>query len=81
MEEVEVGVIYNTLLDSNEGDISAYASQTIYFSNMNEYKIWDRENPVELLLSLETQYDAEPLLMSSIRIIRHSETSSWCLAL
>ena len=43
MEEVQVGVIYNTLLDSNEGDLSPCASQAIYFSNMNEIKISDRE--------------------------------------
>ena len=48
MEEVQVGVIYNTLLDSNEGDLSPHASQTIYFSKINENKISDRETPVEL---------------------------------
>ena len=48
MEEVQVGVIYNTLLDSNEGDLSPHASQTIYLFNINENKIWDRETPVEL---------------------------------
>ena len=52
MEEVHVGVIYNTLLDSNEGNLSPHAPQTIYFSNLNENKISDRETPVELL-SLE----------------------------
>ena len=57
MEEVQVqvGVIYNTLLDSNEGDISPHVSQTIYFSSINENNISDRETPVELL-SLEPQY-------------------------
>ena len=50
-----MGVIYNTLLDSNDGDLSPHASQTIYFSNKNENKISDRETPVELL-SLELQY-------------------------
>ena len=55
MEEVQVGIIYNTLLDSNEGDLSPHASQTIYFSSMNENKISDRETPVELL-SFEPQY-------------------------
>ena len=69
-EEVQVGVIYNT--DSNEGDLSPHASQTIYFSNINENKISDRETPVELL-SLEPQYGTEPLLISSISIIRHSK--------
>ena len=49
MEEVKVGVIYNTLLDSNEGDLSPHASQTIYFSKIKENKIPDRETPVELL--------------------------------
>ena len=48
MEEVQIGVIYNRLLDSNEGDLSPHASQTIYFSNINENKISDRETPVEL---------------------------------
>ena len=61
MEEVQVGAIYNTLLDSNEGDLSPHASQTIYFSNINESKISDRETPVELL-SLEPQYGTEPFI-------------------
>ena len=77
MEDVYVGVIYYTLLDSNEGDLSPHASQTIYFSNINENKISNRESPVELL-SLEPQYGTEPLLISSIRVIRHSEASSCC---
>ena len=47
--------IYTTLLDSNEGDLIPHASQTIYFANINENKISDRETPVELLL-LEPQY-------------------------
>ena len=59
---VQVDVIHNRLLDSNEGDLSLHASQTIYFSNINENKISDRETPVELL-SLEPQYGTEPLLM------------------
>ena len=71
MEEVQVGVIHNTLLDSNEGDLSPHASQTIYFSNINENTISDRETPVELL-SLEPHYGTEPILISSISIIRHS---------
>ena len=62
MEEVQVGVIYNTLLDSNEGDLSPHASRTIYFSNINENKISDRETPVELS-SLEPQYGTESLLI------------------
>ena len=77
MEEVLACVIYNTLLDSNEGDLSPHASQTIYFSNINENKISDSETPIELL-SLEPQYGAEPLLISAISIIRHSEASSCC---
>ena len=77
MEEVQVGVLYNTLLDSNEVDLSPHASQIIYFSNINENKILDRETPVELL-SLEPQYGTGPLLISSISIIRHSEASSCC---
>ena len=48
MEEIHVGVIYNTLLDSNEGDLSPNASQTIYFSNINENKISDGETSVKL---------------------------------
>ena len=41
-----MGVIYNTLLDSNEGDLSPHASQTIYFSIVNENKISDIKTPV-----------------------------------
>ena len=77
MEEVQKGVIYNKLLDSNEGYLSQHASQTIYFSNINETKISDRETPVKLL-SLEPQYGTEPLLIGSISIIRHSKASSFC---
>ena len=58
MEEVKVGVIYNKLLDSNEGVVSPHASQTVYFSDINENKISDREYPVELL-SLEPQFGTE----------------------
>ena len=47
MEKVQVGVMYNTLLDSNEEDLSPHASQTIYISNINENKISDSETPVE----------------------------------
>ena len=42
MEEVQVGVIYNTLPGSNEGDLSPHASQTIHFSNINENNISGR---------------------------------------
>ena len=42
MEEVYVRVIYNTLLDSNEEDLSTHALQTIYIFNINENKISDR---------------------------------------
>ena len=79
MEDVQVGVIYNTLLDSNEGNLSPHASQIICFSNINENKILDRETPVELL-SLEPPYGTEPLLISSTSIIRHSEASSLLFA-
>ena len=64
MEEVQVGVIYTTLLDSNEGDRSPHESQIMYFSSINENKISDRETPVELS-SLEPQYGTEPLLIIS----------------
>ena len=40
-------------------------------------KFSDKETPVELL-SLEPQYCTEPLLITSISIIRHSEASSCC---
>ena len=69
MEEVHVGVIYNTLLDSNKVDLSPHASQTIYFSSINNNKISDRETPVELS-SLEPQYGSEPLLIVSIRYLK-----------
>ena len=48
--------------DSNEGDFSPHAWQTIYFSNINQNKFSDRETPVELL-SLEPQYGTEPLMI------------------
>ena len=38
--------MYNTLLDSNEGDLSPHTSQTIYFSKTNENKISDKEAPI-----------------------------------
>ena len=46
MEEVSVGEIYNTLLDSSEGDLSPHTSQTIYFSKTNENKMQDKEAPI-----------------------------------
>ena len=42
MEDVSAGVIYNTPLDSNEGDLSPHTSQTIYSSKTNENKMSDR---------------------------------------
>ena len=61
MEEVYVGVIYNTLLDSNEGDLIPHASQTIYFSNKNENMISDRGTPMELS-SLEPRYGIDTFI-------------------
>ena len=46
IEEVSVGEIYNTLLDSNEGGLSPHTSQTIYFSKTNENKMSDKEAPM-----------------------------------
>ena len=43
MEEVSVGEIYDTLLDTNEGDLSPHTSQTIYFSKMNENNMPDKD--------------------------------------
>ena len=43
MEEVSVGVIYNKLLDSNEGGLSPHTSQAIHFSKTNENNMSDRE--------------------------------------
>ena len=59
------------LLDANEGNPGLHTSQTIYFSNINENKISDRETPLELL-SLK-QLGTEPLLMVFISIMRYSE--------
>ena len=55
MEEEYVLVMYETLLDSNEGDLSPHTLQTILFFNINENKISDREISVESL-SVEPQY-------------------------
>ena len=52
MDDVWVGEIYNTPLDSIEGDLSPHTLQTIYFSNINENKISDRETPVEFHSSM-----------------------------
>ena len=49
MDEVQVGVIYNTLLDSNEGDLSPHASQTIHFSNIDN-NISYRETPGRIII-------------------------------
>ena len=47
MAEVSVSEIYNTLLDSNEGDLSPHTSQTYtYFSKTNENKMSDKEAPI-----------------------------------
>ena len=43
IDEVLVGEIYITLLDSNEGDLSPHTSRTIFFSKTNENKISDKE--------------------------------------
>ena len=38
--------MYNTLLDSNEGDLIRQTPQTIYFSKTNDNKIPDKEAPI-----------------------------------
>ena len=53
IEGVSVGEIYNTLLDSNEGDLSPHTSQTIYFSKTNENKMSDKEAPVGEVVELD----------------------------
>ena len=53
MEEVWVRVIYNTLLDSNEGDLSPHTSWKICYSYVNENKISDRETALELIFEPE----------------------------
>ena len=75
IEEVSVGEIYNTLLDSNEGDLSPHTSQTIYFSKTNENKMSDKEAPVGEVVELES--GIEPLWIIFINIRRHSVLSSW----
>ena len=59
-ESFKKKVMYNTLRDWIEGDLSPHTLQTIYFSNISENKISDRATPVELL-SLEPQLATEPL--------------------
>ena len=78
IEGVSVGEICNTLLDSNEGDLSPHTSQTIYFSKTNENKRSDKEAPrgggggvVEL------ESGIEPLSIIFINIRRHSVLSCW----
>ena len=75
IEEVSVGEIYNTLLDSNEGDLSPHTWQTIYFSKTNENKMSDKEAPVGEVVELES--GIEPLWIIFINIRRHSVLSSW----
>ena len=75
IEGVSVGEIFNTLLDSNEGDLSPYTSQTIYFSKTNENKMSDKEAPVGEVVELES--GIEPLSIIFINIRRHSVLSCW----
>ena len=51
-------------------NLGPQTSHTIYFSNIDENKISDRETPVEL--SLEPPYGTEPILIISISTMRHS---------
>ena len=53
IEGVSVGEICNTLLDSNEGDLSPHTSQTMYFSKTNENKRSDKEAPMGEVVELE----------------------------
>ena len=75
IEEVSIGEIYNTLLDSNEGDLSTHKSQTIYVSKTNENKITNEEAPVEEVVEFES--GTEPLWIIFINIRRRSVLSSW----
>ena len=70
IEGVSVGEICNTLLDSNEGDLSPHTSQTIYFSKTNENKRSDKEAPMGEVVELES--GIEPLSIIFINIRRHS---------
>ena len=67
IEGMSVGEIYNTLLDSNEGDLSPHTSQTIYFSKTNENKMSDKEAPVgevfELESGIKTDLEAVPRIL------------------
>ena len=75
IEEMSIGEIYNTLLDSNEGDLSPHTSQTINFSKTNENKMSDKEAPVGEVVELES--GIEPLWIIFINIRRLSVLSSW----
>ena len=68
IEEVSVGEIYNTLLDSNEGYLSPHTSQTIYFSKTNENNMSDKEAPVGEVVEFES--GIEPLSITFINIRR-----------
>ena len=71
MEEVQVCVIYKTLLDSNEGDFSPHASQTIYFSNVNEKRF-----QVENIIPFFRQWLYQKLQVAQSQ--RHKiEVQSW----
>ena len=73
IEEVSVGEVYNTLLDSNEGDLSPHTSQKIYSSKTNENKMSDKVAPVGEVVELES--GIEPLWIFFINIRRHSVLS------
>ena len=75
IEGVSVGEICNTLLDSNEGDLSPHTSQTIYFSKTNENKRSDNEAPMGEVVELDS--GIEPLSIIFINISRHSVLSCW----
>ena len=69
--EVSVGEIYNTLLDSNERDLSPHTPQTVYFSKTNENEMSDKEVPVGEVVELESGIEPQWIIFSASGDIRY----------
>ena len=73
IEGVSVGEICNTLLDSNEGDLSPHTSQTIYFSKTNENKRSDKEAPMGEVVELDNGTDPRGQITTTQNLVAIKE--------
>ena len=67
------GVIHNSVIHSNEGDLSPHTSHMVYFSNTNENRSSARESLYEVDIVIESMY----LASKGAIYVKLQHLSSW----